>query len=213
MSTGAGGTTGGGPDATAWRRHPRTARAGSAVHGLGAVEHVAAGVVGEVPGGATSALSWVLDGCLWAVGRLPDEVVARGSEQDLTALLSWGGVGGSGGAAGDGGADVAGGGGAGGAGGEVEAEVRVSAAGRPTQWLVVTCRRGEVELRPPVFSPADVPGELWVSDGTGTERTTLPAVPLPPSRPDDPAGGALAALIAAVRTSAEDGGAPVRPGS
>jgi hypothetical protein len=101
--------------------------------------------------------------CLWAVGRgLPDDVVARtqvgptGVDLDARALLAWGG----------------------GAGPDVEAEVHVGIAADHGQWLVITGERGELELRGRNAFTAwrDDATELWVSDGSSTERVPVPAV-------------------------------------
>ena len=58
-----------------------------------------------------------------------------------------------------------------------EAEVHAGITGPDGQWLVVTGDAGEVELRDaPYTSWKDDATELWVSDGTGTERVPVPAV-------------------------------------
>jgi hypothetical protein len=44
------------------------------------------------------------------------------------------------------------------------------------QWLVVTGERGELELRDQPYTSWNAATELWVSDGTGTERLPVPAV-------------------------------------
>lgn len=171
-----------------WRAHARVRAAQQAWTRLGPVAHVAAGVVGPYEG---DVLPDVVDACLLAVGAgPPDEVAAQGDPADLSAFLSW-----------DAGP---------------EAEVRVAALGRPSSWLVVTGPGGEVELRPPVFDPGpDEPTELWVSDGLGTDRRTVPpaAAGLPVDGPLVAEVAAdVAAVVAAVRASAAAGGAPVRPG-
>ena len=57
-----------------------------------------------------------------------------------------------------------------------EAEVRAGIEGSDGQWLVITGERGEIELRDaPYTSWKDDETELWVSDGTGTERRAGPA--------------------------------------
>jgi hypothetical protein len=90
------------------------------------------------------------------VGGLPDEVSARSTYGptgvDLTteAVLDW-----SSGA---------------------EAEVRAGIRGAEGQWLVLTGERGAIELRDaPYTSWTRDDTELWVSDGTGTERVHVPA--------------------------------------
>ena len=149
-----------------------------------------------------------MSACLWAVDRgLPEEVTARaelsGSGVDLStsAVLSWPGG--------------------------VDAEVRASIASDEGQWLVVTAEGGEVELREqPYTAWKDDDTELWVSDGTATERVPVPAtdayrlmveevssvvaggpgwlLPLAESRD-------TAAVLDAARASAAAGGDPVRP--
>ena len=138
---------------------------------LGPVVHVAAGRTApdlDVTGPVGAAL--------WAVGRVPDEVVARLGPERLDALLSWGT--------------------------DVEAEV-TARAGAPREWLVVTTVGGELEVRGEPFTGAAV--ELWVSDGTGTERHPVTAAAAPAlARPTD-----LANVLDAIGRSAADGGAPV----
>jgi hypothetical protein len=62
-------------------------------------------------------------------------------------------------------------------GAEVEAEVHVGISGGGIgQWLVITGARGEVELREHSYTAwKDDATELWVSDGTGTERLPVAA--------------------------------------
>ena len=151
---------------------------------------------------------YAVSACLWAVGQgLPDEVAAQievgptGVDLDARVVLDW----------------------AGGQTAEVRAGISVDAG----QWLVITGDRGEVELRDaPYTSWKDDATELWVSDGTGTERVPVPAtdayrvmveetssvlaggpgwvLPLAESRQ-------TAAVLDAAFASGRDGGRPVRP--
>jgi predicted dehydrogenase len=139
-------------------------------------------------------------------------VVARsdlspgGVDLDTRAILTWDAQGRDGGA---------------------EAEVHAGISVDAGQWLVVRGDRGEIELRDaPYTSWKDDDTELWVSDGTGTERLPVPAadpyrlmveevssvlqggpgwvLPLAESRQ-------TAAVLDAARASAASGSAPVRP--
>lgn len=210
-------------EASWYRWHPRVRLAQTRLAGIGPVEHVAAGFTfGGVPvddyrmdpakgGGALYDVGcYAVSACLWAVGRgLPDEVVGRvelapsGVDLDARAVLSW--------------SDGA------------TAEVRAGIDAGESQWLVITGRRGELELRTSPFTAwrAD-DTELWVSDGAVTERLPVPAtdayrimveevssafaggpgwlLPLAESRD-------TASVLDAVRASAAAGGAPVRPGA
>jgi hypothetical protein len=97
----------------------------------------------------------------------------------------------------------------------------------PGQWLVVRGEAGELELRDaPFTSCKDDDTELWLSDGTGTQRVPVPSadpyvlmveevssvlrggggwvLPLEESR-------ATAAVLDAVRASAGRGSEPVTP--
>ena len=156
---------------------------------------------------------YAVSACLWTIQRgLPDEVVARsefspeGVDLDTRAILTWDADGRDGGA---------------------EAEVHAGISVDAGQWLVVRGDRGEVELRDaPYTSWKDDDTELWVSDGTGTERVPVPAadpyrlmvaemssvlrggpgwvLPLAESRQ-------TAAVLDAARASAAAGSVPVRP--
>jgi len=210
-------------EASWYRWHPRVRLAQQMLPDLGTVRHVAAGFAfaGQLAGnyrleaarggGAMYDVGcYAVSACLWATGRgLPDEVVARsdfspsGVDLDTRAILTW---------EADGGA---------------EAEVRAGISVDAGQWLVVRGDRGEIELRgAPYTSWKDDDSELWVSDGTGTERVLVPAadpyrlmveevssvlqggpgwvLPLAESRQ-------TAAVLDAARASAAAGSAPVRP--
>ena len=157
-------------EASWYRWHPRVRLAQSRLPDIGPVRHVAAGfrfdgrldgnyrLEVERGGGALYDVGcYAVSACLWAVGRgLPEDVVARselgptGVDLDTRAILRW----------------------AHGA----EAEVHCGMTGADGQWLVITGDRGEIELRDlPYTSWRDSPTELWVSDGTGTERVAVPA--------------------------------------
>jgi predicted dehydrogenase len=106
---------------------------------------------------------YAVSACLWAVGRgVPADVVAQsrtgptGVDLESRAVLRWPAEEGR----------------------EIEAEVHVGISGGGNgQWLVITGERGEIELRDePYTSWKDDDTELWVSDGTGTERVPVPAV-------------------------------------
>ena len=208
-------------EASWYRWHPRVRLAQQRLGEVGAVQHVAAGFsfAGQLegnyrlePGRGGGALydvgCYAVSACLWAVGQgLPQDVVARtelgptGVDLDTRAVLRW--------ASG------------------VEAEVQAGISSGQGQWLVVTGDRAELELRDaPYTSWKDDRTELWVSDGTGTERVAVPAVdayrlmvqecssvlrggpgwvlPLEESRQ-------TAAVIDAAFASAAAGGAPVSP--
>ena len=207
-------------EASWYRWHPRVRLAQQRLAEVGPVLHVAAGFTfAGVPetdyrmspaqgGGAMYDVGcYAVSACLWAVGRgAPDEVAARselsatGVDLDTQAVLTW-----------DGGA---------------EAEVRAAISRDLGQWLVVRGERGEVELRDaPYTAWTGDDTELWVSDGSGTERVPVPAedayrvmveevssavrggpgwvLPLEESRQ-------TAAVLDAVRASAAAGGEPVR---
>ncbi len=157
-------------EASWYRWHPRVRLAEQRLADIGAVAHVTAGFtfVGQLDGnyrfqverggGALYDVGcYAVSACLWAVGRgLPDEVVARselgptGVDLDSRAILTW-----------DSGA---------------EAEVHAGMTGGEGQWLVITGEGGEIELRDaPYTSWKDDATQLWVSDGTGTERVDVPA--------------------------------------
>ena len=158
-------------EASWYRWHPRVRLAQSRLAEVGPVRHVAAGFTfaGQLEGnyrlekarggGALYDVGcYAVSACLWAVGQgLPADVVARselgpsGVDLDTRAILRW-----------ESGA---------------EAEVHAGISTPEGQWLVVTGERGEIELRDaPYTSWRDDPTELWVSDGTGTERVPVPAV-------------------------------------
>jgi predicted dehydrogenase len=213
-------------EASWYRWHPRVRLAQQRLPEVGPVRHVAAGFTfaGQLEGnyrldparggGALYDVGcYAVSACLWAVGRgLPDDVVARselspgGVDLDTRAILTW-----------ELSADHPG----------AEAEVHAGISVGEGQWLVVRGERGEVELRDvPYTSWKDDPTELWVSDGTGTER-----LPVPPADPYRTMveevssvlrGGPgwvlgveesrqTAAVLDAARTSAASGGEPVRP--
>jgi predicted dehydrogenase len=158
-------------EASWYRWHPRVRLAQARLPEIGPVRHVTAGFTfaGQLegnyrlePGRGGGALydvgCYAVSACLWAVGQgVPEDVVARaelgptGVDLDTRAILRW----------------------AGGA----EAEVRAGMSSGDGQWLVVTGDRGEIELRDaPYTSWKDDATELWVSDGAGTERVSVPAV-------------------------------------
>ena len=156
-------------EASWYRWHPRVRLAQQRLAEIGPVVHVTAGFTfaGQLegnyrlePGRGGGALydvgCYAVSACLWAVGRgLPDEVVARselgptGVDLDSRAILTWNGA---------------------------EAEVRAGMTGGEGQWLVITGERGEIELRDaPYTSWKDDATQLWVSDGSDTERVDVPA--------------------------------------
>ena len=208
-------------EASWYRWHPRVRLAQQRLGEIGPVVHVAAGFTFDHPadggyrlepargGGALYDVGcYAVSACLWAAGRgLPDEVVARwqlgptGVDVDSRAILTWR----SG----------------------AEAEVHAGLTGGEGQWLVITGERGEIELRDaPYTSWTHDATQLWVSDGTGTERVDVAAtdayrvmveevssvlrggpgwvVPLAESRQ-------TAAVLDAARASAAAGGSPVAP--
>ena len=207
-------------EASWYRWHPRVRLAQQRLAEIGPVVHVTAGFTfaGQLEGnyrldparggGALYDVGcYAVSACLWAVGRgLPDEVVARselgptGVDLDSRAILTWNGA---------------------------EAEVRAGMTGGEGQWLVITGERGEIELRDaPYTSWKDDATQLWVSDGSDTERVDVPAtdayrvmveevssvlrggpgwvLPLAESR-------ATAAVLDAARASAAADSAPVAP--
>ena len=157
-------------EASWYRWHPRVRLAQARLAEIGPVAHVAAGFAFDgVPagdyrldpamgGGALYDVGcYAVSACLWAVGRgLPDEVVAQaelspsGVDLRTRLVMSW-----------DDGPD---------------AEAEAGIAGREGQWLVITGADGELELRGESFTAHREDSELWVSDGQGTERVTVPAV-------------------------------------
>ena len=158
-------------EASWYRWHPRVRLAQARLAEIGPVRHVAAGFTfaGDLAGnyrleprrggGALYDVGcYAVSACLWAVGRgLPQDVVARselgptGVDLETRAVLAWDGA---------------------------EAEVHAGIAADRGQWLVITGERGELELRGPGTFTAwkDDATELWVSDGTSTERVPVPAV-------------------------------------
>ncbi len=212
-------------EASWYRWHPRVRLAQQRLAEIGPVTHVAAGFCFDgVPdtdyrmdpamgGGALYDVGcYAVSACLWAVGRgLPTDVAAQsdlspsGVDLRSRAVLSW-----------DGGPGPA-----------VDAEVECGMRGKDGQWLVITGERGELELRSPSFTAwTDRPSELWVSDGSGTDRVAFPPVdayrlmveevssvlsggpgwllPLAESRQ-------TAAVLDAASASAASGGSPVAP--
>ena len=157
-------------EASWYRWHPRVRLAQQHLAGIGPVEHVTAGFTfGGVPdgnyrldpargGGALYDVGcYAVSACLWAVGRgLPHEVAAQvrsgptGVDLDARAVLDWPGG--------------------------VTAEVHVGIDAGEGQWLVITGARGEIELRDAPYTSWRDPCELWVSDGSSTERLEVGAV-------------------------------------
>ena len=156
-------------EASWYRWHPRVRLAQARLAEIGAVRHVAAGFRFDGAldgnyrlepargGGALYDVGcYAVSACLWAAGKgLPADVVARselgttGVDLDTRAILRW--------------ADG------------VEAEVHVGMTGDAGQWLVVTGERGEIELRDAPFTSWTADDtELWVSDGTSTQRVPVP---------------------------------------
>ncbi len=165
-------------EASWYRWHPRVRLAQARLAETGPVVHVSAGFTfrgvpdgdyrlrPEMGGGALYDVGcYAVSACLWAVGRgLPDAVAATcrtgptGVDLDSRLVLDW---------------DAGTAPGA----GPVTAEVHASIDADEGQWLVVTGERGEVELRGGSFAPrAGTATELWVSDGSGTERVVVPPV-------------------------------------
>ena len=210
-------------EASWYRWHPRVRLAQARLADVGPVRHVAAGFTFAADlagnyrldpargGGALYDVGcYAVSACLWAVGRgLPQDVVARsqlgptGVDLDTRAVLEWDG--------------------------DVLGEVRASIAADDGQWLVITGERGELELRGRNAFTAwkDDATELWVSDGTATERLPVPAVDAYAVMVEEVSsavrGGAgvvlplgesrqTAAVLDAAFASAARGGAPVVPG-
>ena len=213
-------------EASWYRWHPRVRLAQSSLPRIGPVRHVAAGFTfgGQLDGnyrldvarggGALYDVGcYAVSACLWAVGRgLPDDVVARselgptGVDLDTRAILTWSPT-----------ADHPG----------AEAEVHAGISTGEGQWLVVRGDDGEIELRDaPFTSWRDDDTELWLSDGTSTERVPVPAAD-PYVRMIEEVSSVLrggsgwvlpveesrqtAAVLDAARVSAASGGDPVRP--
>jgi len=205
-------------EASWYRWHPRVRLAQAQLADIGKVQHVAAGfrfdgslegnyrLDRDRGGGALYDVGcYAVSACLWAVGQgQPEDVVAQsqlgptGVDHDTRAVLRW--------------ADG------------TEAEVHAGMTGGDGQWLVITGERGELELRDEPYTSWNAATELWVSDGTGTERLPVPEVnayrlmveevsavlrggpgwvlPLEESRQ-------TAAVLDAARASAAAGGEPV----
>jgi D-xylose 1-dehydrogenase (NADP+, D-xylono-1,5-lactone-forming) len=156
-------------EASWYRWHPRVRLAQARLVGIGKVQHVAAGFRfdgslegnyrldrGRGGGALYDVGCYAVSACLWAVGQgAPQDVVAQsqlgptGVDLDTRAVLRW--VDGT------------------------EAEVHAGMTGAEGQWLVITGERGELELRDQPFTSWKAATELWVSDGTGTERLPVPA--------------------------------------
>ncbi|MCW2681390.1 MAG: hypothetical protein JWM62_2791, partial [Frankiales bacterium] len=156
-------------EASWYRWHPRVRLAQARLADIGTVQHVAAGFRfdGSLEGnyrldparggGALYDVGcYAVSACLWAVGLgQPEDVVARsqlgptGVDLDTRAVLRWPGG--------------------------TEAEVHVGITGAEGQWLVITGEHGEVELRDEPYTSWQKATEVWVSDGTGTERLPVPA--------------------------------------
>jgi D-xylose 1-dehydrogenase (NADP+, D-xylono-1,5-lactone-forming) len=206
-------------EASWYRWHPRVRLAQQRLPEIGPVAHVAAGLTGALHlegnyrldpargGGALYDVGcYAVSACLWAVGGgVPEEVAAQatygptGVDLASQVLLSWP----SG----------------------VDAEVTTDLTTDRGQWLVITGAAGELELRGAPYSARHDDVELWVSDGSGTERVLVPAadpyrlmveevssvlrggpgwlLPLAESRQ-------TAAVLDAARHSAQAGGEPVR---
>ena len=156
-------------EASWYRWHPRVRLAQQRLADIGPVEHVSAGftfasdLTGNYRmdpargGGALYDVGhYAVSAVLWAVDRgLPGEVSAQsrwsdsGVDLSTEAVLDWVGA---------------------------SAEVQAGLDEGRGQWLVITGARGEIELRDkPYSSWRDQPTELWVSDGTRTERVAVPA--------------------------------------
>ena len=157
-------------EASWYRWHPRVRLAQQHLASIGPVEHVSAGFTfaGQLDGnyrmdpakggGALYDVGhYAVSAALWAVGRgLPDEVAATatlsasGVDLSTEAVLDWEGA---------------------------SAQVQAGIAVDLGQWLVITGAHGEIELRDaPYTSWTDDDTELWVSDGSGTQRLPVPAV-------------------------------------
>jgi xylose dehydrogenase (NAD/NADP) len=159
-------------EASWYRWHPRTRLAQSYLEALGRVQHVSAGfgfdggdlLTGNYRleparggGAAYDVGHYAVSAVLWAIGRgLPSDVSVRvtrspsGVDLKTEALLDWDGT---------------------------SAEVNVAIGDALGEWLVVTGEHGELELRNKPFTAWKTDDtELWVSDGTGTERIAVPAV-------------------------------------
>ncbi len=160
-------------EASWYRWHPRVRLAQQRLAEIGPVQHVAAGfrfdgslegnfrLEPERGGGAMYDVGcYAVSACLWAMNRgLPAAVAARstygptGVDLATEAILSWD--------------DPA-----------ADAQVRAGISGDGEgQHLVLTGSSGEIELHDaPYTSWVDDDTELWISDGSGTERIPVPAV-------------------------------------
>jgi predicted dehydrogenase len=156
-------------EASWYRWHPRIRLAQQHLPRIGTVRHVSAGFsfAGELEGnyrmeperggGALYDVGhYAVSAALWAVGRgLPTEVAAKarlapsGVDLSTEAVLDWDGA---------------------------SAEVRAGIDEGLGQWLTITGDEGEIELRDaPYTTWVNSESELWISDGTGTERLPVPA--------------------------------------
>ncbi|HWG94540.1 MAG TPA: Gfo/Idh/MocA family oxidoreductase [Mycobacteriales bacterium] len=213
-------------EASWYRWHPRVRLAQELLPRIGPVRHVAAGFTARLDlegdyrslrehgGGALYDVGcYAVSACLWAVGRgVPDDVVARtepaasGVDLDTRAILAWEPT-----------AEHPG----------AEAEVHAGLSADRGQWLVVRGDAGELELRgAPFTSGRGEDTELWLSDGTSTERLPVPAAD-PYVRMLEEVGSSFrggdgwvlpleesrqtAAVLDACFASAVAGGEPVRP--
>jgi xylose dehydrogenase (NAD/NADP) len=156
-------------EASWYRWHPRIRLAQERLPEIGVVEHVTAGFTfaGQLDGnyrldplrggGALYDVGhYAVSAVLWAVGRgLPTDVSARarlsssGVDLSTEAVLDWDGA---------------------------SAEIRAGIDEGHGQWLVITGSAGELELRDAPYTAWKDPTELWVSDGSGTERVPVPGV-------------------------------------
>ncbi|MGB8652331.1 MAG: Gfo/Idh/MocA family oxidoreductase [Mycobacteriales bacterium] len=154
-------------EASWYRWHPRVRLAQQRLVDIGRVEHVSAGFafagalegnyrleVARGGGALYDVGHYAVSAALWAVGRgLPADVAARsrlhpsGVDLSTEAVLDWGGA---------------------------TAQVRAGIDEGLGQWLVITGEHGEIELRDAPFTSwkEDVT-ELWVSDGSGTQRVQI----------------------------------------
>lgn len=156
-------------EASWYRWHPRIRLAQQRLTEVGPIRHVSAGFTfAGVPegnfrldpnrgGGALYDVGcYAVSACLWGVGQGLPAAVAATSRQGPTGvdlvtrvLLDW-----------DDGAS---------------AEVHAGIDDGEGQWLVLTGEHGEVELRDaPYTSWKHDDTELWISQGTGTERIAVP---------------------------------------
>jgi D-xylose 1-dehydrogenase (NADP+, D-xylono-1,5-lactone-forming) len=156
-----------------WRWHPRVREAERlvAAGAIGQVRHVAAGFVfdadltgnyrmaPELGGGALYDVGCYTISAVQAAlnNPRPSEVAARrrdsasGVDLHTDAVLSYV---------------------------DADAEISCGFDGPDGQWLVIRGESGEIEVPYPTFMLRHAPGELLVSDGTGTRR-----IPYPPTDP------------------------------